>query len=198
MPRLTIKQKIFIQEYIKCGTAAEAARRSGYSLRTAPAIGHELMKKPHVRNEIERMVAEKAMATDEVLARLADLARADIGRWMDKKGNINVAQMKKDNATHLINSIKTTRKTGTHRDGTEWETVITNVTLYNSQEALKTLLQYLSLGASGKEDDPLHVQHNVVKGYMVVTPDDWDDEPKQITADLDLQAISLADTSLEG
>jgi hypothetical protein len=37
-----------------------------------------------------------------------------------------------------------------------------------------------------------------VKGYMVVTPDDWDDEPKQITADLDLQAISLADTSLEG
>lgn len=53
---LTPKQKAFADYYIECGNAAEAARKAGYSLRTADSIGRENLRKPTISAYIAGML----------------------------------------------------------------------------------------------------------------------------------------------
>ena len=52
--KLTPKQQRFVTEYLKCGNATEAARRAGYSEKTAFRIGAENLQKPAIARAIER------------------------------------------------------------------------------------------------------------------------------------------------
>lgn len=58
MQKLTEKQRRFVAAYIKTGNAAEAARQAGYKKTTADAIGRENLRKPTVRNAIEKRLKE--------------------------------------------------------------------------------------------------------------------------------------------
>jgi phage terminase small subunit len=73
---LTTKQRLFVEAYLDCLNASEAARRAGYSERTAHAIGWENLRKPEIAEAVQAGFAERAMSADEVLSRLADHARA--------------------------------------------------------------------------------------------------------------------------
>ncbi len=79
---LSDKQRRFIDEYLKCWNAAEAARLAGYSEKTARSIGSENLTKPDIEAEIKRRLDESAMSADEVLSRLAEQARATIGDFV--------------------------------------------------------------------------------------------------------------------
>jgi phage terminase small subunit len=72
---LTVKQRDFVEQYLICLNASEAARRAKYSERTAGSMGHENLKKPEIAAAISAGFALRAMPADEVLARLADMAR---------------------------------------------------------------------------------------------------------------------------
>ena len=76
---LTKKQRVFIDEYLKCFNATEAARRAGYSDATAYAIGWENLRKPEIKAEIDARLDEVHMSANEALKLTADLARIDIG-----------------------------------------------------------------------------------------------------------------------
>ena len=52
------KQRLFCIEYIKDFNATQAAIRSGYSKKTANAIGAENLAKPNIRKEVSRLVEE--------------------------------------------------------------------------------------------------------------------------------------------
>lgn len=64
--KLTPKQKAFADEYLICGNATEAAKKAGYSEKTAAVIGNENLKKPNV---IE-YIAERQKQIDD--SRIAD------------------------------------------------------------------------------------------------------------------------------
>ena len=51
---MTNMQLRFIEEYIKCPNGSEAARRAGYSPRTAHQIAYENLRKPHIRKIIQK------------------------------------------------------------------------------------------------------------------------------------------------
>jgi phage terminase small subunit len=99
---LTDKQKVFVEEYLTCWNATEAARRAGYSERSAQQIGTENLSKPVIAEAIKTRVAEKVMSADEVLVRLATHARAtleDVGEIADT-GTFTVDLKKaRDNGT---------------------------------------------------------------------------------------------------
>ena len=88
MGKLSNKQRVFIEEYLTCWDAAKAARRAGYSPKTARFIGCENLTKPNVKAAIEQRIKEKAMSADEVILRLAEHARHDIGDLMNDEGVI--------------------------------------------------------------------------------------------------------------
>lgn len=58
---LTPKQKAFADYYIECGNGAEAARRAGYSTKTADRIANENLRKP----EIIDYIAERTKPTED-------------------------------------------------------------------------------------------------------------------------------------
>lgn len=47
--KLTHKQRMFADEYLKCGNATEAAIKAGYSKKTARSIGNENLTKPYIK-----------------------------------------------------------------------------------------------------------------------------------------------------
>jgi hypothetical protein len=50
---LTAKQSVFVREFLACLNASEAARRAGYSAKTAHRIGQQLMAKTTIAAAIE-------------------------------------------------------------------------------------------------------------------------------------------------
>ena len=75
---MTVKQKIFIEEYLIDLNATQAAIRAGYSSDSAYSIGQENLKKPELRARIDQAMAERSRRTginqDRVLRELARLA----------------------------------------------------------------------------------------------------------------------------
>ncbi|MDO5643639.1 MAG: terminase small subunit [Paracoccus sp. (in: a-proteobacteria)] len=103
--KLTAKQAAFAREFVVDNNATQAAIRAGYSRKTAGSQGHELLRLPHVKAEIDRLTAEKIarteIRTDEIVMALSQIARANISdlmEWgsteviMDADGNMRAVQ----------------------------------------------------------------------------------------------------------
>lgn len=84
---LTQKQKAFADEYIKCSNASEAARKAGYSARSAGSIGEENLKKPEIAEyiaiRIKEMDAARVASADEVMRFFSSVMRGEV---MDQFG----------------------------------------------------------------------------------------------------------------
>lgn len=80
--KLTVKQKKFADYYIELGNATEAAKRAGYSERTARYIGSENLGKPAIKEYIAEVMAvkdaERIADQDEILAFLTGVMRGDV------------------------------------------------------------------------------------------------------------------------
>lgn len=85
--KFTPRQDKFMDEYIMKGNAAEAARNAGYSVKTADRIGHKLLRKVEIAEEIARRRAElrKTSITPERIIReylrLLNVDMKDITDW---------------------------------------------------------------------------------------------------------------------
>ncbi|OLN92926.1 terminase small subunit [Staphylococcus saprophyticus] len=82
MIKLTRKQQIFADEYIRLGEVTKAAINAGYSTKTAYAVGSENLKKPSIKAYIDERLAElkkKSIADqDEILQYLTSVLRGEI------------------------------------------------------------------------------------------------------------------------
>jgi phage terminase small subunit len=80
--KLTPKQKRFCEEYLKYANASEAAKKAGYSLKTAPFIGAENLKKPQISAYIKRRIGEQEAAlvadANEVLQFYSAVMRGEV------------------------------------------------------------------------------------------------------------------------
>ncbi|UNE49946.1 terminase small subunit [Bacillus amyloliquefaciens] len=79
--KLTEKQKRFADFYIELGNATEAARKAGYSQKTAKSIGQENLTKPDIKSYIKERLAEKdakrVASQDEILEFLTAVMRGE-------------------------------------------------------------------------------------------------------------------------
>lgn len=79
---LTPKQKAFADYYIECGNATEAAKRAGYSDKTARQIATENLTKPSICEYIAERVKpteEKRIATgDEIMQFFTSVMRGEV------------------------------------------------------------------------------------------------------------------------
>lgn len=64
---LSIAQRRFVEAYVDCLNASEAARRAGYSVKTAGFQGSALLKRPQIRQAIADLVADRAEVTRSLL-----------------------------------------------------------------------------------------------------------------------------------
>ena len=86
MAELTLKQKAFADNYIaNGGNATDAARKAGYSERSARDIGSENLTKPHIssyiaerQSQIERQKGTDIMSLAEIQQRRTAIARGEV------------------------------------------------------------------------------------------------------------------------
>lgn len=92
---LNTKQQAFVREYLIDKNASAAARRAGYSKKTAGTIGFENLKKPEIAEAIEQAIQEQAhkahITTQDVLQGLAREAR---GEGPDTSSNARIQALK--------------------------------------------------------------------------------------------------------
>lgn len=90
--KLTPKQEFFCKEYLIDLNATQAAKRAGYSKKTAEVLGYQLLQIPLVLEEIERLKAKRAakleITAERVLGEIAKLAFANMQDYIqvDEKG----------------------------------------------------------------------------------------------------------------
>lgn len=81
---LTPKQEAFIDAYIETGNASEAAKRAGYSEKTARAVGAENLTKPYIKAAIEARQAEiRSKRTADITEVMEFLTSALRGKLTD-------------------------------------------------------------------------------------------------------------------
>jgi len=105
---LSAKRQAFVAEYLQCWNATEAARRAGYK---HPNVqGPTLVNLSPVAEQIKTHLTEKAMTADEVLARLAEQARAEYAGYIQPDGAVDLQKMIDEGKAHLIKGIKWDRQ----------------------------------------------------------------------------------------
>lgn len=78
---MTEKQRLFCKEYMIDLNATQAAIRAGYSVDTAYAIGWENLRKPEIKEEISKLLAERHITKDGVVKLISDIARTDLNDY---------------------------------------------------------------------------------------------------------------------
>lgn len=79
--KLTKKERIFADEYVKTTNGTQSAITAGYSEKTASVTGSKMLRKPKVRQYIDAIMDERSKDTiataDEVLEYLTRVVRGE-------------------------------------------------------------------------------------------------------------------------
>lgn len=112
MSDLTTKQRRFVEEYVGGANfnATEAARRAGYSEKTAHATGWENLRKPEIAEAVQERLNELSMTAEETLKRLTDWGRGDLSPFLRTTATgdveLDLTSSEAQAHLHLIREIK--------------------------------------------------------------------------------------------
>lgn len=183
--RLTLKQRLFVEAYTgpAAGNATKAARMAGYrddneiSLRNTAS---ENLTKPYVQRAIARVIASKLGQPEWVRAGITEVANGNAADYMkvgpDGQMHVDLNAMAAAGALGLIQQINEERL----EVGPNLSTVKLKLKLYDRLKALELLAKM-----NGQLVDRKDITSNgeTIKGYAVVSPDDWDNRTPAPEAD---------------
>lgn len=148
-----------MEEYLIDLNATQAAIRAGYSPSTAYSIGNENLRKPEIKSEIDKAIAERSKRTginaDRILQELGKLGFVNIADVVDlETGKVKDSASDEDLA--CIQSIKI--------KPTEWGTE-REVKFYDKKSTLELMGKHLGMWTDKLE----------IKAESVVIVDDIED-----------------------
>jgi phage terminase small subunit len=161
---LTKKQELFVDAYLRYFNATEAARRAGYKNNDLlHTNANKLLQNTTVKEAIDIRLEAVKMGADEVLKRLADIARGDIADFLDitsMGSSVDMAAAQAAGKTNLIRKIK--QKTTTYLakgvSGEDREVHETELELYSAKEALELIGKHHKLfNELGSKNNPVHI-----------------------------------------
>lgn len=176
MAKLTDKQELFAREYLSDLNATQAAKRAGYSDKTAYSIGQENLKKPEIQDRISELNAARMerikVDADYVLRRLVEIDEMDVidillanGElkpiaqwpkvWRTTLSGMDVTEMAGD-AAGLLKKIK-------------WPDKVKNLELLGKHVTVQAFKESVKSELSGPDGSP--IRHSVV-----VNPEELTDE----------------------
>lgn len=170
MARLTEKQARFVAEYLVDMNATEAAKRAGYSEKTAYSIGFENLRKPEIQEAIQAAMAERAKRTeitqDMVLRELAKVAFSngtDFARVVSTPAQTTIVD-EEGNVQQVIRPVQRVELIDTDQLSPDKRAAIAGIKEgkfgievkgYDKIKALELLGQHLGMftGKEGQKDD---------------------------------------------
>lgn len=138
--KITGKQRLFIEEYLKDFNGTQAAVRAGYSKKTARQTAYENLTKPYIRQEIsrelERIYDEFKNDQEKIIRELAVVAFSKITDYMTILDEDITIKNSDEVPSEMIGAISEICIADT-KDGKR-----KSIKLHNKIEALKMLAQY--------------------------------------------------------
>lgn len=152
---LTGKQLLWAQAYIVTLNETEASRRAGYkgNDNVLAVQGHHNIRNPKIMAYVRDALRHHAMSAEEVLVRLSDIGRNDLGDCLNSFGQIDPLEAKRKGKSHLIKRFKLKTTTITEKDGTEKDIAETEIEMHDPQTALTLLAKYHDLVNRVRVDD---------------------------------------------
>jgi phage terminase small subunit len=183
--RLTPKQTMFVSGFLIDGNATAAAKRAGYSERTAEKIGSENLRKPEIAKAIASKQAMRLerneVSADRIIAQLAAIAFADPRKLFHDDGAMKpLSELDDDMRAALV--VEVTQ--GFDQDGNPIQTRKTKLAC--KLIALDKLCRNLGLfqdklKISGDSDNPLlllikriNIQHSAIQPVIEGRVEDYD------------------------
>ena len=139
-------EKVYVLEYCRTFNKAAAVRAMGITQHIS-MYAFEMSRKKQIRDAIEEILSVTVMMPNEVLARLAAQARANITDFMNDAGIIDPSKIVEGEASHAIKKYKVNFNAGT-----------IELELYDAQNALQFIGKHYKLFAD------VQVQGNTNKG----------------------------------
>ena len=140
------RRELFCLEYLKDKNATQAAIRAGYSAKTAKQSGHQLLTFTDVKARVAELLQEAfksvQMDAQEVLARMARIARSDLRGAYKPDGTLKLPTEMDDDAAAAIAGIEVAEVKGGDKDAT---VVVKKVRLRDPMPALRTLAEHHEL-----------------------------------------------------
>lgn len=180
-PTLTAKQQRFVKGYLIDLNAAAAARRAGYSKRTARQMGTENLSKPYIRAiieaEIEARKARLSIKAEQIIQELALIAFAGIKDFVeiDESGAIKVRPLDSlgERKSKVIKKVKDNRVIKSTSEGGAIRSGTFQIELHDKVRCLELLARHLGL-LHGKQlvDVKQPVQITIKKIYSRKTAND--------------------------
>jgi len=159
--KLTEKERIFCREYIYDWNASRAAKKAGYSEKTAPEIGYENLKKPHIQKEIERVQKDlekiAGISRKKVLEEYMKLAFSSIANlhntWIERKEFEELTDDQKAGISEISTQVRTVYEYNPESDKKEPIRVeFVKIKLYDKQKALESINKMLGYNEADKID----------------------------------------------
>lgn len=109
---LTNKQRLFIDHYLDCLNATEAARRAGYAESGIRVQGHRLLTNANIAAAVGLAMTERIMGAGEAAMRLSEHARGSIRGFIatDEDGKPSGFSLTDDRPLHLVKKVSVTDK----------------------------------------------------------------------------------------
>jgi phage terminase small subunit len=145
-PALSKKHTAFVEEYLRTfnGTRAYMHVYPNAKERSARSNASELLTNPNVKEAIGLRLTEMHLGADEVLKLLGDMARGDMGEFLDVSGmgfNLDLQDAKAKGLTKLIKRVKqkTTIFQAKKESEEDREVHELEIELYDAQAALEKI-----------------------------------------------------------
>lgn len=149
--KLTDKQRRFVEEYCVDCNAAQAAKRAGYSEKTAYSQGSRLLRDVKISEAISERLDKLSMSASEALVRLTDWGRGSIEPFLNDNGLGVDSETAKENL-HLIKKLK--QKDVVRKSKTDDEELITERTIeIELHDAKDAVIQIAKIHGLYSNDD---------------------------------------------
>lgn len=171
---LSRKHQRVMDEYLKCWRQAEAYQKI-YKVpwASAKSASSVLFANDNFSAHLQARLDEIHMSANEALKLQADIARGDMGEFLDTKGigfSLDLQDAKGKGLTKLIKKVKQKTTTFIAKKESEEDREVheLEIELYPADVAQERILK---IHGKLKGDAPVV---NIVKGYKGWTPDNWD------------------------
>lgn len=151
---LTLRHRVFADNYLLHGNASEAARGAGYAPKNAPKQGGELLARADVQAYLaarrDELATEFGLSREEVTREIRAVAHASLAHYeLSEDGRLAILVGAPPDAIRAVRSFKNRRRrtVRTRADGsrTVVTTVETDISLWPKIEALRMAAEILGL-----------------------------------------------------
>jgi len=163
------KQALFVAEYLIDFNASAAARRAGYSPKTAFRTGQENMQNPAIQAAIriarDKLAARTEITQDKVLKEYAKLAFYDPRKFFDANGNLIKITDLDDTSAAAVAGMDVSRQES--NTGVVITTFLSKIKLTDKKAALDSVAKILGMFEKDNSQKGLAA----VMGILALLPD---------------------------